>query len=108
MRVKFDEEGYRWLAVRERPDKGAPITRKIEAGCEFDVEDEPENGWYHIPGEYTGYVMAKFITPTETTEDDGALQKMKVAELRKLAEDSGVSLKPNMKKADIIKALLNG
>ncbi len=111
MRVKFDKDGYRWLRVRNAPSKDAEVARMIERGCEFDVDGEPENGWYHVNGDYPGYVMAEFVTPLDepvADGDDGALQKMKVAELRKLAEESGVKLKPNMKKADIIEALLNG
>lgn len=111
MRVKFEYKDVQWLRVRKAPSTDAEVPRMIERGCEFDVDGEPENGWYHISGDYPGYVMAELVTPLDepvADGDDGALQKMKVAELRKLAEESGVKLKPNMKKADIIEALLNG
>lgn len=119
MRVKFESEEYRWLRVRNKPSKDADVVRMIERGCEFDIDPEPiaddeGNIWYHVTTEPTGYVMAEYVTPIEETNnpddqtDDGALQKMTVPELRKLAEDSGIALKQGMKKADIIEALLNG
>lgn len=121
MRAKFDRkywnQGYRWLAVRERPLKGSPIVRKIEIGLEFDVEDEAiddgeGNLWYHVTYEPTGYVMAEFVSPVsedvKAGSEDATLQKMKVSELRNLAEESGIKLKATMNKAQIIEALLNG
>lgn len=114
MRVKFEYKDVQWLRVRNAPSTDAEVSRWIERGCEFDVDGEPENGWYHISGDYPGYVMAECVTPIEETDnpddqtDGNALQKMKVADLRKLAVDSGIKLKPGMKKAEIIEALLNG
>ena len=111
MRVRFYSEDSRWLRVRPRPlIDGDERVRLIERGCEFEVEGEPiDDGaghhWYHVPQEPAGYVMAELVTPVE---DTGDLEKMKVPELRKLAADSGVELKPGMKKAEIIEAILNG
>lgn len=103
MRVKFESREYRWLAVRQRPSKNAPMVRKIETGCEFDVESE-QDGWMHVTRNPQGYVMAEYVTPVE----DDALSSMTINELRKLAKDSGVTLKSGMTKAQIIEALLNG
>lgn len=109
MRVKFESNEYQWLAVRERPSQDSRIVRKIEVGLDFDVDDEQTDGWRHVTREPQGYVMAKYVTPCEVDDsEDGALQKMTVAELRKLAKDSGVKLKAGLSKAKIIEAILNG
>ena len=43
----------------------------------------------------------------EAPEEDCELYKMKVPELKKLAEDSGVKVTSTMKKNEIIEAILN-
>lgn len=108
MRVRFQNNEYRWLAVREKPNRSSRMVRKIETGCEFDVDDEiTENEgdlWYPVLREPRGYVMAEFVEPADA---GGKLQEMKLNELRKLAKDSGVKISTSMSKADIIEALIH-
>lgn len=106
MRVKFQSSEYRWLAVRERPDKGSPMVRRIETGTEFDVSPERNDGWLLTEDDPKGYVMEDFVEQVDATGD--ALSSMTVADLRKLAKDSGIPLKSGMGKIAIIEAILNG
>lgn len=114
MQVKFESKEYRWLAVREKPDKSSSMIRMIETGTGFDVEpgtvdDEKGNPWYYVTNEPNGYVMAEFVEDVDLPiYSDGNLGSMKVSELRKLAKDSGVTLKAGMSKGQIIEAILNG
>lgn len=103
MKVKFDANDFMWLAVREKPTKESRMVRKIKSGTEFEVLSDAQDGWYPVQD---GYVMASFVAPIDggTTE----LEKMKVSELRKLAKDSGITLKNGMTKPQIIEAILNG
>lgn len=92
----------------------------MEPNKPFEVEAEVEPEWCKVEG---GYVNAAFIELAEdesdesepaeadeggeAPEEDCELYKMKVPELKQLAEDSGVKVTSTMKKNEIIEAILN-
>ena len=115
------------LNVRAEPSKDAKVVRKMHDGdseeC-FGVKD----GWAKLRD---GYAMAKFLEieeepakkaakavgkPAEQPDvaepafgdpERAVLRSKTVAELRELAEQSGISLKKGAKKEEIIDALLS-
>lgn len=107
--------GTKGLNVRKTPDKNAEVVGLMEPNVPFEVEAVE---WYRVEG---GYVNAAFveIVPdeeaetdetgegSEAPEEDCELYKMKVPELKQLAEDSGVKVTSTMKKNEIIEAILN-
>lgn len=107
---EFTDKLNRKLNVREEADKDAPIAHQIESGTLF--EGEADGDWVKVEN---GFVMASLVVevkdePEETIDDEAEespLEKMSLPELRELAEASGIKLKSNMRKAEIIKALLD-
>lgn len=106
--------GTKGLNVRKTPDKSAEVVGLMEPNVPFEVEAVD---WYRVEG---GYVNAAFVeivpdeVETDEADDDGEapeedceLYKMKVPELKKLAEDSGVKVTSTMKKNEIIEAIIN-
>ena len=112
------------LNIRKQPTINSEVVGQMKKGDAIDVKDE-ENGWYQVKG---GYVMAKYLetdgedveeapevekatdvadeTDGEETAEGGELENMSVADLKKLAQQSGVKVSKSFKKADIIAAIL--
>lgn len=100
------------LNVREGASLEAAVVRTMEPGESIEVY-AVDGGWAETP---EGFVMAdKLDLAADDEQPSGAvgesgptgLEAMKVAELRKLAEESGIELRAGMKKADIIAAILS-
>ena len=116
----------RGLNVREKPSKEAPVLRIMHKG---DSEE-----CFGVDGEWArlrdGYAMAKFLeiedepdekkpsdpespaeveteTPAGDDDERAVLGQKTVAELRDIAEQSGISVKKGAKKDEIIDALLS-
>ena len=99
------------LNIRKGANTSFPVVRTMEPGEKIEV--------ISVDGEWArvreGYIMAQYLqfeaethTPTGAVgqpDDDYLFTKMRVVELRELAEQRGIELKPNMKKADIIAAI---
>lgn len=107
----YEDRDGKYLNVREQPSLHARIVGRIDNGSEVRVESVDDE-WAKVPG---GYCMAKFLAKVESqdyfqgdTGEDNALEKMTVKDLRKLAVESGIKLKANLTKAQIIECILEG
>lgn len=120
-------EGATALNVRTAPDPASDVIDAIEPGEPVEVS-AVRRGWCELPG--GGWADARFLdveegaadaasdecpaddAPEAADESEGdapeALQDMTVAQLRDLAEKSGVKLKKDMRKDEIIAAVLEG
>ena len=110
MIATYNDERGKNLNVREDPSMAAKVVTCIKPGSAVEVE-EVDRGWCKVAG---GWCAASFVKVTledggqdaDTDEDAGALKKMSVAELKKLAKDSGIDIKSGDSKDDIIAAIL--
>lgn len=126
-------EGATALNVRTAPDPASDVIDAIEPGEPVEVV-AVRRGWCELAG--GGWADARFLdveegaaydcdkkdaAPAEATADEApevaddaegdapeALQDMTVAQLKELAEKSGVKLKKDMRKDEIIAAVLEG
>lgn len=96
----------RKLNVRAEPNATAEVVRQIDGGAQecFEVD----RGWARLAD---GYADARFLVVREAEQADelegrAALMKMTNAELRKLAEGSGISVPKGANKEEIVNAIL--
>lgn len=114
MIATYPETNAKKLNVRESPN--GPVKRTLEPGAVEAVEII-EGGWCKLSD---GWCRADLVTVTDglpdaqpaeqpADEQEGtALDKMTKARLIDLAEQSGIEVDGDMRKADIIAAILNG
>lgn len=119
-------EGATALNVRTAPDPASDVIDAIEPGEPVRVV-AVRRGWCELAG--GGWADARFLdveeggaedfekddaAPAEATDEStdaevpAALGDMTVAQLKELAEKSGVKLKKDMRKDEIIAAVLEG
>lgn len=119
-------EGATALNVRTAPDPASDVIDAIEPGEPVEVV-AVRRGWCELAG--GGWADARFLdveegaaedfekddaAPAEATDEStdaevpAALGDMTVAQLKELAEKSGVKLKKDMRKDEIIAAVLEG
>lgn len=115
----------KYLNVRAEPNVEAEVVDKLKRGQEVLVTEVRE-GWAKLAA---GYCVARFLElvayepeaveeepvqepseePAEEPEqaDAGGLENMTVPDLKRLAEESGISVPKDARKADIIAAILD-
>lgn len=124
MMYRFEDAKRRPLNIRATPSPDGELVGQIASGSEFDAE--PDGDWLMVG---PGYVMAQYCELAEQTGEpmdeepvevpseeeivsdeepvEDSLENMTTEQLRELAKDSDIKLQAGMKKADIIKALLD-
>lgn len=116
----------KYLNVRKAPNVESEVVYKLERG-DVILVTEVVDGWAKVKD---GWCMAKHLEvvaftadatmevieevaeeaaedPGAAEDDAGRLEGMSVSDLRKLAEDSGIPLRRDMRKADIIAAIID-
>ena len=107
------------LNLRMEPRTGSKVIKRFDCGTRLEVMENAGNGWVHVTdGEYTGYVMSKFLVSkkpgkyeiTERDDDFMAVTPYLVsAKALNAKTDSSVGLrvKPN-KTSRAIRRLMAG
>lgn len=111
----------KYLNVRAEPNAESEVIDKLKRGDKVLVT-EVRDGWAKLT---KGYCMVKLLeiityvldveeeeielgeTDEEPSDEASGLEGMSVADLRDLAKKSGIALTGNMRKADIIAAILD-
>lgn len=102
MRYTFTDQQGRDLRIRKEPGDGAEVIGYIKSGDAFEAEQHGE--WLSVGG---GYVMGALCEPVAEDSSESALHSMSAAELRDLAEASGIKVKARATKAELIEAIEN-